>query len=45
MNNPQSTELIFDLSRPGRRCHRLPACDVVAVRQIVALRMEHRRRP
>jgi glycine dehydrogenase subunit 2 len=28
MNNTQSTELIFELSRPGRRCHRLPACDV-----------------
>ncbi len=30
MNNTQSTELIFELSRPGRRCHRLPACDVPA---------------
>ncbi|MFO0852639.1 MAG: aminomethyl-transferring glycine dehydrogenase subunit GcvPB [Gemmataceae bacterium] len=28
MNHPQSTDLIFELSRPGRRCHRLPACDV-----------------
>ena len=28
MNNPQSTELLCDLSRSGRRCHRLPACDV-----------------
>lgn len=28
MNNTQSTELIFELSRAGRRCHRLPACDV-----------------
>jgi glycine dehydrogenase subunit 2 len=28
MNNTQSTDLIFELSRPGRRCHRLPACDV-----------------
>jgi glycine dehydrogenase subunit 2 len=28
MNNTQSTELIFELSRPGRRCHRLPASDV-----------------
>src|SRR6059036_1589350 len=28
MNNPQSTDLLFDLSHPGRRCHRLPACDV-----------------
>jgi glycine dehydrogenase subunit 2 len=30
MDKAQSTELIFDLSRPGRRCHRLPACDVPA---------------
>ncbi len=28
MNNTQSTELLFELSRPGRRCHRLPASDV-----------------
>jgi glycine dehydrogenase subunit 2 len=28
MNNPQSTDLVFELSRPGRRCHRLPPCDV-----------------
>ncbi len=28
MNNTQSTELLFELSHPGRRCHRLPACDV-----------------
>ena len=28
MNNTQSTELLFDLSRPGRRGHRLPASDV-----------------
>src|SRR5579871_4209542 len=28
MNNTQSTELIFELSRAGRRCHRLPECDV-----------------
>ncbi len=28
MNNSQSTDLIFELSRPGRRCHRLPVCDV-----------------
>src|SRR6266404_3764384 len=28
MNNNQSTELLFELSRTGRRCHRLPACDV-----------------
>src|SRR5436305_1317693 len=28
MNNTQSTEVIFELSKPGRRCHLLPACDV-----------------
>ena len=28
MNNTQSTELVFELSRPGRRCHRLPPSDV-----------------
>ena len=28
MLNTQSTALIFDLSKPGRRCHLLPACDV-----------------
>ncbi len=28
MNNTQSTEVIFELSKSGRRCHRLPACDV-----------------
>ena len=28
MNNTQSTDLLFELSRPGRRCHRLPAADV-----------------
>src|SRR5437899_1531058 len=26
----QSTELIFEISHAGRRCHRLPACDVPA---------------
>src|SRR5438067_2018721 len=30
MNNTQSTELVFELSKPGRRCHRLPASDVPA---------------
>ena len=30
MNNTQSTEVIFELSKSGRRCHRLPACDVPA---------------
>jgi glycine dehydrogenase subunit 2 len=28
MHNTQSTELLFELSHPGRRAHRLPACDV-----------------
>ena len=28
MNNTQSTGLIFELSKSGRRCHRLPKCDV-----------------
>jgi glycine dehydrogenase subunit 2 len=28
MTNDQSTELIFELSHPGRRCHFLPASDV-----------------
>ena len=28
MEKPQSTELLFELSEAGRRCHMLPACDV-----------------
>jgi glycine dehydrogenase subunit 2 len=28
MDKNQATELLFELSHPGRRCHRLPACDV-----------------
>jgi glycine dehydrogenase subunit 2 len=28
MDKSQSTDLIFELSHPGRRCHRLPECDV-----------------
>jgi glycine dehydrogenase subunit 2 len=28
MDKIQSTSLLFELSRPGRRCHRLPPCDV-----------------
>ena len=27
MNNLQATELLFELSRPGRRCHVVPAAD------------------
>ena len=30
MNNTQSTELLFELSRPGRRCHLTPPSDVPA---------------
>jgi glycine dehydrogenase subunit 2 len=28
MDKNQSTDLLFEISHPGRRCHRLPACDV-----------------
>src|SRR5947209_16195192 len=28
MTNNQSTALLFEISHAGRRCHRLPACDV-----------------
>ncbi|HLW66653.1 MAG TPA: aminomethyl-transferring glycine dehydrogenase subunit GcvPB [Gemmataceae bacterium] len=31
MNNTQSTDLLFEISRPGRRCHMLPASDVPTV--------------
>jgi len=30
MQANQSTELLFEMSHAGRRCHRLPACDVPA---------------
>src|SRR3954468_17433931 len=30
MQNNQSTDLLFELSRRGRRAHRLPPCDVPA---------------
>src|SRR5689334_20806558 len=30
MDKPQSTDLLFEISEPGRRCHRLPVCDVPA---------------
>src|SRR5712692_11193785 len=30
MDKPQATELLFELSHPGRRTHRLPVCDVPA---------------
>ena len=28
MRNTRDTQLLFDLSKPGRRAARLPACDV-----------------
>jgi glycine dehydrogenase subunit 2 len=28
MDKPQSTDLLFEMSHPGRRTHRLPECDV-----------------
>ena len=28
MDKSQSTELLFEISHPGRRCHRLPESDV-----------------
>jgi glycine dehydrogenase subunit 2 len=37
MNNTQSTEVIFELSRAGRRCHQVPACDVPAAQPLSAL--------
>src|SRR5262249_42448646 len=30
MDKPQSTELLCEISHAGRRCHRLPECDVPA---------------
>jgi glycine dehydrogenase subunit 2 len=30
MDKNQSTALLFEISHPGRRCHRLPECDVPA---------------
>jgi glycine dehydrogenase subunit 2 len=37
MNNTQSTEVIFELSESGRRCHRLPACDVPSSQPLNAM--------
>src|SRR5215471_20363809 len=37
MNNTQSTEVIFELSESGRRCHRLPACDVPSSNSLIDL--------
>ena len=31
MEKPQSTDLLFEISETGRRCHLLPPCDVLAV--------------
>jgi glycine dehydrogenase subunit 2 len=36
MQRNQSTELLFDMSHPGRRTHRLPKCDV-PMREVYAL--------
>jgi glycine dehydrogenase subunit 2 len=36
MINNQSTDLLFEISQPERRCHRLPACDVPS-RDVTAL--------
>ncbi|CAN5533755.1 aminomethyl-transferring glycine dehydrogenase subunit GcvPB [soil metagenome] len=41
MNNTQSTELLFELSRPGRRCHRLPVSDVPAMSLETLLPKQH----
>src|SRR5262245_12331840 len=32
MDKPQATDLLFEISHPGRRCHRLPASDVPAAK-------------
>jgi len=37
MLNTQSTDLLCDISKPGRRCHRLPASDVPALPASVLL--------
>src|SRR5262245_6595355 len=37
MNNTQSTEVIFELSKAGRRCHKTPACDVPSSQALSAL--------
>jgi glycine dehydrogenase subunit 2 len=37
VNNTQSTGLIFEISKAGRRCHRLPKCDVPAATPIEKL--------
>src|SRR5438105_6919760 len=33
MDKNQSAELLFEISKPGRRTHRLPECDVPAARE------------
>jgi len=42
MNNTQSTDLLFELSHRGRRCHRLPASDVPAAPISELIPKEHR---
>jgi glycine cleavage system P protein (glycine dehydrogenase) subunit 2 len=42
MSNTQSTALVFELSRPGRRCHVLPKSDVPDVPLDTLLPAEHR---
>src|SRR5688572_19721243 len=37
----QSTDLLFEMSEPGRRCHRLPACDVPVKDPKTLLAAEH----
>src|ERR1700722_14274027 len=37
MNNTQSTDVIFELSKPGLRCHRLPASDVPSSQSLAEL--------
>src|ERR1700741_87465 len=41
MNNTQSTELLFELSKSGRRCHRLPASDAPAADITSLIPAEH----
>jgi glycine dehydrogenase subunit 2 len=41
MNNTQSTDVIFEISKSGRRCHRLPACDVPSSQSLGELIPSH----
>src|SRR5262245_7474502 len=38
MEKNQSTGLLFELSRPGRRCSRLPECDVPSAQDAIPAR-------